>query len=92
MTTEITPGDNGPYRVSGDFVIKDPAGGTYRSEPGQDTWLCRCGQSGNKPFCDGSHKRVGFAAAERATVVGGGAAPAEDQPPAASQTPPMSRP
>ena len=68
MTTEITAGDNGSYHVSGDFVVKDSAGNTYKTEPGADTWLCRCGQSGNKPFCDGSHKRAGFAAVERATV------------------------
>ena len=68
MTTEITAGDNGSYRVSGDFVVKDAAGNTYPLEPGKDVWLCRCGHSARKPFCDGSHKRVGFAAVERATV------------------------
>ena len=68
MTTEITPSDNGSYQVSGDFVVKDAAGNTYPLEPGKDVWLCRCGHSARKPFCDGSHKRVGFAAAERVPV------------------------
>jgi len=68
MTTEITAGDNGSFQVSGDFVVKDAAGNAYPLEAGKDVWLCRCGQSGNKPFCDGSHKRAGFAAVERSVV------------------------
>lgn len=87
MTTEITAGDNGSLHVSGDFVVKDAAGNAFRTEPGQDTWLCRCGQSGNKPFCDGSHKRVGFAAVERATVAGDRSAPDGGSAPAGGSAP-----
>ena len=68
MATEITAGDNGSYQVSGDFVIKDAAGNAYPTSPGTDVWLCRCGHSGNKPFCDGSHKKAGFQAVERSVV------------------------
>ena len=75
MTTEITTSDNGSYQVSGDFVVKDAAGNTYPLEPGKDVWLCRCGHSARKPFCDGSHKRVGFAAVERVPVKVDNAAP-----------------
>jgi 3-phenylpropionate/trans-cinnamate dioxygenase ferredoxin subunit len=54
---------NGPYEVSGDVDVLDVAGAAY---PPGDTpiYLCRCGQSKTKPFCDGSHKKVGFQAAE----------------------------
>lgn len=75
--TVITVGDNGSYQVSGDFVVKDAAGNAYPREAGNDVWLCRCGQSGNKPFCDGSHRKAGFAAVERATVAGDVPAPGE---------------
>ena len=78
MTTEVTATDNGSFQISGDFVVKDADGNAFPTEPGKDVWLCRCGHSANKPFCDGSHKREGFAAVERATVAGDASAPASD--------------
>lgn len=78
MTTEITAGDNGSYKVSGDFVVKDAAGNTYPLEAGKDAWLCRCGHSGKKPFCDGSHAKQNFQAVERAVVADDVPAPAGD--------------
>ena len=78
MTTEVTATDNGSFQISGDVVVKDAKGNTYPTEPGQDIWLCRCGQSGNKPFCDGSHKRAGFEAVERVTVADDVPAPSGD--------------
>ncbi len=54
----ITVLKNGPYMVSGPVELKDASGNPI---PSEDSFaLCRCGRSGNKPFCDGSHKRVGF--------------------------------
>tara|TARA_A100001037_G_scaffold299970_1_gene326625 strand:- start:1965 stop:2168 length:204 start_codon:yes stop_codon:yes gene_type:complete len=54
----IVPGDNGPYHVKGDFVLIDGEGNNL--ETADETWLCRCGQSGEKPFCDGSHNHCNF--------------------------------
>lgn len=55
----ITPQDNGPYRIQGSFKIVTPAGREFPVDADQ-VWLCRCGHSGNKPFCDGTHKKIGF--------------------------------
>ena len=56
---------SGPYLVTGPVTLQDPAGGEYTLE--KDTIaLCRCGQSANKPFCDGAHAREGFTAEETA--------------------------
>lgn len=49
---------NGPLIVSGSVEILDSQGVVMRT--GTDLALCRCGQSADKPFCDGSHKRVNF--------------------------------
>jgi CDGSH-type Zn-finger protein len=57
---------NGPYRASGPFVILDPQGNEIRIEEGRAVSLCRCGNSANKPFCDGTHGRIGFQADEAA--------------------------
>ena len=54
---EIICRNNGPLRVSGDFVIKDEAGNTFGLAGRKFVSLCRCGLSSTKPFCDGSHKQ-----------------------------------
>ncbi len=58
--TKITVRPNGPLRVEGDFTICDPEGNAFDLAGRTAISLCRCGQSQDKPFCDGSHKRVGF--------------------------------
>ncbi len=61
MATKITVNNNGPLRIEGaDFTIYDAAGGAFDLAGRTVVSLCRCGHSENKPFCDGSHKRVGF--------------------------------
>ena len=55
---ELRASANGPLLVSGGVRIRD-ADGTVLYE-GEKAALCRCGQSGNKPFCDGTHKKIGF--------------------------------
>jgi CDGSH iron-sulfur domain-containing protein 3 len=47
--------ESGPLKITGNFIIKDIKKGT--EEVYSEVWLCRCGKSGNKPFCDESHKR-----------------------------------
>ncbi len=56
----ITPTEDGPYRVEGNLEICSGTGRTI--DRVAKCALCRCGQSANKPFCDGSHARVGFKA------------------------------
>lgn len=58
--TKIMPVNNGPIRVEGDFEILDPLGKAFGLAGRTTISLCRCGHSENKPFCDGSHKKVGF--------------------------------
>jgi CDGSH-type Zn-finger protein len=54
--------NNGPIRIEGDdIVLTDQDGNRYGLAGRTVISLCRCGQSANKPFCDGSHNRVGFA-------------------------------
>jgi CDGSH-type Zn-finger protein/uncharacterized Fe-S cluster protein YjdI len=56
----ITPEPNGPYFVRGNVTLVTGSG--RRAWQGEQAWLCRCGGSANKPFCDGSHTAVGFSA------------------------------
>ena len=51
---------NGSLHISGNFMLVNDAGETVYQ--GTDEWLCRCGSSANKPFCDSTHKKIGFVA------------------------------
>ena len=66
---KITAGKNVPFRVEapeGSIELKD-ADGTKYDLTGKTVFaLCRCGGSVSKPFCDGTHSRIGFQAAEAA--------------------------
>ncbi len=53
---EVMP--NGPLLVYGNITISRPDG--TEEKKSKVTAFCRCGQSGNKPFCDGSHIKTGF--------------------------------
>ncbi len=54
----ITVFHDGPLHITGSLELKNAEGGTV--EKGEELYLCRCGHSNNKPFCDGQHKKVGF--------------------------------
>jgi len=51
----ITIIKSGPLKVSGNFTILKE--NNYPVESGSEVYLCRCGKSSNKPFCDGSHRK-----------------------------------
>lgn len=59
-TTKITVRSNGPLRVEGELEICDMEGRVFGLSGRTAVSLCRCGHSQDKPFCDGSHKKVGF--------------------------------
>ncbi len=71
--------ENGPYLVSGSvplseqWIVTNPEGESLDYREGkkypeqQEYALCRCGQSGNKPFCDGTHKKIQFDGTETAS-------------------------
>jgi CDGSH-type Zn-finger protein len=56
--------ENGPLKVEGPAMIVDADGNQYETR--STAFLCRCGGSTKKPFCDGAHSKIGFEAAERA--------------------------
>lgn len=56
--------ENGPYIVKGEFTIRDSDGNPIPGEA--PVALCRCGASSAKPFCDGTHSKMGFDAASAA--------------------------
>ncbi|HEY0153888.1 MAG TPA: CDGSH iron-sulfur domain-containing protein [Longimicrobium sp.] len=57
---------NGPFVVEGPFRLIDADGNEFPVVAGKKVSLCRCGASTRKPFCDGTHSKIGFDAAERA--------------------------
>jgi CDGSH-type Zn-finger protein len=67
---------NGPYRVEGDDVIVVDWNGNEYKVDRLPIALCRCGASTTKPFCDGTHSKIGFQAAEAAVGPEAGDKPA----------------
>ena len=64
---EIKVRENGPYKVTGPIRLIDADGNEYElPADGKPVALCRCGASTTKPFCDKTHSKKGFEAAERA--------------------------
>jgi CDGSH-type Zn-finger protein len=61
MDAKITLLPDGPLKVDGAVSLLKADG--EKIEAQEPFYLCRCGHSGKKPFCDGSHKREGFKAA-----------------------------
>ena len=69
MAINVLAKKNGPYVVSGDLSelnLTDAEGNKYDLTGKPAIALCRCGGSINKPFCDGTHSKIGFQAAEAA--------------------------
>ncbi len=64
---KITVRPNGSYKILGPLVIVDPTGQEFNVPEGKAVALCRCGHSSDKPFCDGTHKEIGFKAEEAAS-------------------------
>jgi CDGSH-type Zn-finger protein len=64
----ITARPNGPYRVEGPIRLIDSNGKELDLQGKPAISLCRCGASTNKPFCDGTHSKIGFQAAEAAVA------------------------
>jgi len=65
---KITIRPNGPYRVEGPITLLDADGKEYDLTGKPAISLCRCGASTNKPFCDGTHSKIGFQATEAAVA------------------------
>ncbi len=69
MSSEVTIRirDNGPILVEGPARLLDAEGREFPRDPNKPAVaLCRCGQSKNLPFCDGTHKTCGFQSSVRA--------------------------
>ncbi|MDP8950775.1 MAG: CDGSH iron-sulfur domain-containing protein [Actinomycetota bacterium] len=62
---KISTYENGPFLVTGSFRLVDAEGDEFSVDK-ETVALCRCGASTRKPFCDGTHSKVGFRAAQRA--------------------------
>jgi CDGSH-type Zn-finger protein len=57
---DVTTTENGPYSITGPITIHDHDGRAVEVPDGDSVSLCRCGGSGNKPFCDGTHATIDF--------------------------------
>lgn len=62
----ITVRANGPYKIEGPLTVVDPEGVPFELPAGKAVVLCRCGHSKTKPFCDATHRQIGFEADDSA--------------------------
>ena len=67
--TKIQVTTHGPFRVSGSFEIVDASGAAFDLGGRTTLSLCRCGQSKNRPFCDGAHNMAGFKSDDKARAL-----------------------
>jgi len=58
----LTVFENGPIKVASESMTVRYCGEPVAVEAGADIYVCRCGESSNPPFCDGSHSKIGFVA------------------------------
>jgi CDGSH-type Zn-finger protein len=77
--TKITPYRDGPYLVRGPFTLVDQDGNEIEVKR-RVVALCRCGRSQMRPFCDGTHKAIGFQAPSGAPAPPGATADADEAP------------
>jgi CDGSH-type Zn-finger protein len=56
----ITVNPDGSLKIEGDVPLQDHEGNAIETREGKPYFLCRCGQSTRKPFCDGTHNRIDF--------------------------------
>jgi len=68
MAVKISIRPNGPYLVEGEVELLDVNGNRIDASGKPRIALCRCGASVTKPFCDGTHSKIGFQAAEAAVA------------------------
>lgn len=61
----IITNENGPLTIKGPVILLDHEGNVHEAGASR-IYLCRCGGSRTKPFCDGTHNEVGFNAADLA--------------------------
>ncbi|MCW3064597.1 MAG: Iron sulfur, CDGSH-type [Solirubrobacterales bacterium] len=65
VAASVTPYRDGPYLLRGEFALRDQGGAPIETHRATVA-LCRCGRSKIRPFCDGTHKAIGFQAASGA--------------------------
>ena len=69
MPAIITLKRNGSIRIEGDFVLLDYEGNPFDLNGRTHVSLCRCGLSQDKPFCDHTHKTIGYVEESKARVM-----------------------
>ncbi len=68
MPVKLKIVDNGPCLLEGDVEVLDAKGNKFDNGGKKVVALCRCGQSATKPFCDGTHNKIGFRSEVRAPL------------------------